>query len=350
MTRVLVVSSEPVGERIAGPAIRSLELARVLSASCDVTLAAPEPSSVADPGVRLLEAGLADFSALAEAIDASDVVVAQTLPAQLLRQLARSRARHVADLYNVLPVEGLEAGADGELGPARRSHHQTVLSSLAQCAAADLVLCASERQRDFWLGAMALQGLIDVESYRRDPSYRSFVEVVPFGVSEDEPQPGEPRLKGVLPGVEAGDRVLLWAGGIWSWLDALTPIRALERLRADGVPAHLVFLGVERPSIEPERTPSAAGAALGLARERGLDGAGVHFLEGWVPYEQRGAVPARGRPGRLGPPRAPRVALLVPHAAARPPLGGAADRGQQRRRARRPDRRRGRRKHGGGGE
>ena len=47
MTRVLVVSAEPVGATMAGPAIRSLELARALAQHCDVTLAAPGPATSA---------------------------------------------------------------------------------------------------------------------------------------------------------------------------------------------------------------------------------------------------------------------------------------------------------------
>ena len=62
MTSVLVVSPEPVGDRMAGPAIRALELARSLSAACDVTLAAAEPSEAS--GVRLLEAGMEDVERL----------------------------------------------------------------------------------------------------------------------------------------------------------------------------------------------------------------------------------------------------------------------------------------------
>ena len=287
MTRVLVVSSEPVGERMAGPAIRALELARALGEHCTVTLSAPGPSSPGQAPFRLLQAGLADYGVLAEAMSEHDVVIAQQLPAQLLRHLARLPARHVADLYNPLPVEALEAAAGVEPAAARRSHSRTVLATLAQCAAADLVLCASEKQRDFWLGAMSLQGLVDTESYRRDPTYRAFVEVVPFGLSERPPRSGEPVLKGVWPGIGRDDPVLLWAGGVWQWLDALTPIRAVERMRAEGSSAHLVFLGVERPSLEPDRVPSSAEQAIAYARERGLEGVCVHFNRGWVPYEER---------------------------------------------------------------
>ena len=33
--------------------------------------------------------------------------------------------------------------------------------------------------------------------------------------------------------------------------------------------------------------PSAAGAAIEFARERGLEGTCVHFKEGWTPYAER---------------------------------------------------------------
>ena len=284
MSRVLVISAEPVGERMAGPAIRALELARALAARCEVTLAAPGPSDAGDAPVELLEAGLWDFDALLAALRRHDVVVAQQLPAQLLRHVARLPVRYVADLYNPLVVEVLEAlgeGAPREGAIVRR----TSLSVLSQCAAADFVICASEKQRDLWLGGLALAGLIDPALYRRDPTYRAFIDVVPFGVSEREPRGGEPVLKGVQIAEE--DRVLLWGGGIWRWLDPFTPIRAVERLAADGRAVHLLFIGVERPALDPEATPTSAQEAIDYARRRGVEGRCVHFKPGWVPYEER---------------------------------------------------------------
>jgi glycosyltransferase involved in cell wall biosynthesis len=283
--RVLFVSAEPVGEAMAGPAIRVVELARVLAEHCDVTVAAPPPS---DPGVvpgPLLEAGFADFEALLAALREHDVVVAQQFPPQLLRYAARLPVRYVADLYNPLMIEVLEAaGAGGDDSAARRAWR----SMLGQCAVADLVLCASEKQRDLWLGGMALAGLVDPERYRADPTFRSFVDVVPFGLPAEPPERREPVLKGVWPGIGADDQVLLWAGGVWRWLDPLTPMRALERLRAERPSLHLVFLGTGRPALEPGDVPASHAEAVRFAAERGL-GDRVHVNPGWVPYAERGA-------------------------------------------------------------
>jgi glycosyltransferase involved in cell wall biosynthesis len=270
---------------MAGPAIRVLELARAVAAHCDVTVAAPGPSDIGDAPVKLLETPLSAFERLLGAIRRHDVVVAQRLPAQLLRYVARMEVRFVADLYNPQMIEVLEAGGDG----GRTSPRRAWRSMLGQCAVADLVICASEKQRDLWIGGMGLAGLIDPERYRADPTFRSFVDVVPFGLPGTAPTSSEPVLKGVWPGIAPDDRVLLWAGGVWSWLDALTPIRAVERLRAEGRRVHLVFLGTGRPSVDPANVPTSAGAAIASARERGLEGEVVHFNPGWVPYAQRGA-------------------------------------------------------------
>jgi len=285
VTRVLFISAEPVGATMAGPPIRVMELARAVAAECDVTVAAPAPSDRGDAPVELLEASLSDFDTLLEAARDHDVVVAQRLPPQLLRYVARLPVRFVADLYNPQMIEVLEAAGDGGGSSPRRAWR----SMLGQCAVADLVICASEKQRDLWLGGMGLAGLIDVERYRADPTFRSYVDVVPFGLPDEPPRSTERVLKGVWPGIGADDPVLLWAGGVWRWLDAITPIRAVERLRAQGHRAHLVFLGVGRPAIDPASIPSSADEAIAYAAERGLEGECVHFNRGWVPYAERAA-------------------------------------------------------------
>jgi glycosyltransferase involved in cell wall biosynthesis len=273
---------------MAGPAIRALELSRVLARHCQVTLAAPAPSMVGDPRIDLLEATGEDFDVLIEALRGHDVVVAQQLPAQLLRYAQKLPIRYVADLYNPAMIELLEALADAGAPREDFTARRLTRAVWAQCAAADFLICASEKQRDLWIGGLGLSGLIDLGSYRRDRTYRDFVDVVPFGLADRPPAEGPPVLKGVWPGIGAGDQVVLWGGGIWRWLDPITPIRAVERLAADGRRVHLVFLGVERPGADRRLVPTVAQAAIDEARRRGLEGTSVHFNYGWVPYDERG--------------------------------------------------------------
>ena len=291
MSRVLVLASEPVGERMAGPSIRALEVARALArAGHAATLAAPAPSVLADDRVALLEAGFADFDRVLAAAADHDVLVAQELPAQMLRHVRRLPIRLVADLYNPRPMEVLEAVRDRSRPAQRRAQVLATLTTLAMCAAADFIVCASEKQRDLWLGGLALHGLITLDRYRADPSLRSLIDVVPFGLPAEPPRPAEaPVLKGAWPGIGPDDRVLLWGGGIWNWLDAITCIDAVARLDDLDPPVHLVFQGLERPGLEPVDAISGTPRALAHAETLGLLGKRVHVNHDWVPYAERGA-------------------------------------------------------------
>jgi glycosyltransferase involved in cell wall biosynthesis len=273
-----VVSAEPVGDRMAGPAIRAYELARALAADLPVTLAAPAPSALGDERFELLEAGLADYDALIAAVRDHDVVIAQLLPPRLLARIWREPARLVVDLYNPTVVEAIEATRGKPAAARARLNRIVGRAAAAHLAAADLTLCASERQRDLWLGVLAGRELLEPDALDR-------FAVVPFGVRTEPPRPaGSPVMRGPLVPEDA--RILLWGGGIWDWLDAPTVIRAAAHLPDD---VHLVFQGVKRPALL-ERDVHAAGArAIALARELGLEGTRIHFNHDWVAYAERGA-------------------------------------------------------------
>jgi glycosyltransferase involved in cell wall biosynthesis len=274
-----VVSAEPVGARMAGPAIRAYELARALGAHADVTLAAPRPSTLPEEaGVRLLEAGLADYGALIGAVREHDVVVAQLLPPRLLGRIWQEPTRLAVDLYNPTVVEAIEATRSKPAASRARLNRIVGRAAAAHLAAADFAICASERQRDLWLGVLAGREALEPDALDR-------LAVVPFGVRAEPPRAGpRPVMRGTL--VPDSARVLLWGGGIWDWLDAPTAIRAAARLPDDVV---LVFQGVKRPALLERDEHAAGGAAIALARELGLEGTRVVFNHDWVPYEERGA-------------------------------------------------------------
>ena len=65
----------------------------------------------------------------------------------------------------------------------------------AQAVLGDTFLCASGRQRDMWLGHLAACGRINPVTYDADPTLRSLLRVVPFGVADEPPPAGPPRVK-----------------------------------------------------------------------------------------------------------------------------------------------------------
>jgi glycosyltransferase involved in cell wall biosynthesis len=285
MTRVALVSVGDVGPTMSGPGIRYLSLATELAARFDVTLFTPNDPVPGGP-VRLEGLAGRTPAELLRTLGEFDAVVAQKLPVPVLRALPGAGVRTVYDLYVPLLSEHLGM-LDVELDhpSSVRFHQLAMLQQRLALATGDAFVCASERQRDFWLGMLASLGRIDLETYRRDRSLRALIDVVPFGLPDEPPAPGEPVLKGVIPGIRASDLVLLWGGGVWNWFDPLTVIRAVGLLAGRRDDVKLLFLGLRHPQV-PEM--AMAGRALDLARELGLLGRVVFANEGWVSYEQRG--------------------------------------------------------------
>jgi glycosyltransferase involved in cell wall biosynthesis len=287
MTRVLFVCGEPIGMRMSGPGIRALELARVVSgAGCEVTVAAPPADEPRETGVEMIDADPQDYERLVAAAKAHDVVVAERLPPHLLYTLAGIKTRYVADLYNPIVIETTERNRARTLGSQRRRAGIVTSHTIANLACADFILCASERQRDHWLGMLAGHNLIEIDLYEGDRGLRDLIDVVPSGLPDEPPNGAEPQLR-KRPEVGPDDRILVWGGGIWPWLDALTPIRTIERL-ADHKPAiHLHFPAIQRPQALSDSEMTNAHEAVAYAEERGLLGKRVHIGNGWVPYDKR---------------------------------------------------------------
>ena len=285
--RALVVSNDHVGKTMAGPGIRSYHFAVELARDFDVTLVVPFDTDLTDVPFEVVHDNPWDPARMSARVRGYEVVVTQHLPVSTMRTLARLPTRVVYDLYSPATLEQLPFDAREEHSTYRDAMAQ--LNSLTQEAAlatGDAFVCASEKQRDFWLGALASARRLDRASYQRDPSLRALIDVVPFGIDPDPPEPG-PALRGVVPGIEAGDKLLLWPGGIWNWFDPLTVIRAVHALSLRRDDIRLYFLGVKHPNPHiPDM--AMAGEAVALADELGLRDRVVFFNFGWVPYAERG--------------------------------------------------------------
>ncbi|MDZ4046051.1 MAG: glycosyltransferase [Rhodoglobus sp.] len=160
----------------------------------------------------------------------------------------------------------------------------TVLNE--QIIRADFMVCASEKQRDFWLGQASGMGRINPATYDQDSSLRSLIDVVSFGVQDAAPVQKRHAIKGAIDGIGPDDKVILWGGGIYNWFDPLTLIRAVGRLAERRPEVRLFFLGVSHPNPDVPRM-QMVNDAFALSDELGLTDRVVFFNEGWVPYDER---------------------------------------------------------------
>lgn len=267
---------------MGGNGIRAYELAKVLASEAIVTLAAP-PSSGTATDIEQVPFDREDPAGLRAHLRGVDVVV--TLPQNpvITAQLRRCGARIVYDMYDPKPLQMLEAFATG--GNLRRRYWSTIALDhvMEALSVGDYFICASERQRDLWIGAMLAGGLITPAVYRADPTLRRRIDVVPFGVP-----PGSPRVDGPGPRerfeLERHAEIVLWNGGLWNWLDPVCAVDAIAAVVRRRPRARLVFMG--RPPAERHQA-RAATAARAHALALGLSDQVVFFNDSWVPYRER---------------------------------------------------------------
>ncbi|MBM3258981.1 MAG: glycosyltransferase [Candidatus Sericytochromatia bacterium] len=286
MTRVLVITHERIGPAMAGPGIRACELARQLHEACSVTLVTMLPLGAPVEAAFPVLSCYNDHHHLFRIAAEADVLVLQGLMLRRFPRLGQLGKRLVMDMYDPFVFE---AYPQLDLTTAEGRAQLVELWDIQneQMDQADFFICASERQRDMYLGHFCALGRLQPEISGRDPGFRSLIDVVPFGVQDVSPvHSGQPALRGVVPGIGNDDTILLWGGGIWDWFDPLTVIRAVAevaRMRSD---VKLVFLGTKPPNPELAEM-SMTARARALSDELGLTGSHVFFNEGWVPYSRR---------------------------------------------------------------
>lgn len=282
--RVLVVSQDRLDGQVAGTSIRALEIARVLRASADVTLAGVgEPPDEVD-GIACVGYEPQHPGALKPVLARTDVVI--TLPQwpPLMRLLRASGVEVVFDLYvpQALEIIGGFPGLRPRIGHTLTEY--AIDRTVEALRTGSFFVCATEKQRDLYLGMMLAERVLDGERYRADPTLRSVIDVVPFGLPDGTAKAtgaGGPRA--AFDAIGPDDEVVLWNGGVWPWLDPATAVRAIGEVARRRPNVRLVFMGAAS-QLPAQRT---AEAARRVADELGLLDRHVFFHDGWVAYDER---------------------------------------------------------------
>ncbi|KGH48114.1 glycosyl transferase [Modestobacter caceresii] len=282
--RILVITGDPLAAKMAGPAMRAWAIAEHLSDEHDVRLVSTSGASISDPRFQVSAVGVPDQLKPHEAW--ADIIVFQGFAMAAAPWLVRSQKIIVCDIYDPMHLEQLEQTRGQEGGQRTRDVANTTTVLNQQLSRGDFFLCASEKQRHFWLGQMAAVGRLNPATYDADSSMSKLLAVVPFGLSSVAPRRTRPAIKGVVPGIAETDKVVLWAGGVYNWFDPLTLVRAIDQLRQRHPDVRMFFLGMRNPNPHVPEMRMAA-ATRELSDSLGLTGKHVFFNEEWVDFRDR---------------------------------------------------------------
>ncbi len=281
MARVLIVTPEPIARRLAGPAIRASQIARVVGMKHEVTLVStalgPDDQSISPVDGRSVRGPAAINSRYDAAIVMGNVLLEYP-------KLAASNMPLVIDWFDPFHTEALHRFADDQIRRIDLIEGARV-TLREQAERGDFFLCSNEAQREHWLGWLASAGRLNHLAHDQDPLFDDLIAIAPFGLGREAPGVGSP-LRSTFDNIGRFDPIVLWAGGMHDWLDPLTVIESVPLILEENPDTRLVFLAGPHPNTSIE-TMGVRGEAITLARRMRLFGKHVMFVNQWVEYDER---------------------------------------------------------------
>lgn len=284
MKKILIITGDPIGEKMAGPAIRAWNFASHLSHKNLVRLVTTNSLEQIPSKFELATINKANVKAHEQW---SDLIIFQGHALVVFPELASTNKILVADLYDPFHLEQLAS----EGNSADENQHFHIVDHASgilnhQLLLSDYFICASERQRLFWLGSLAALGRLNPKTYKDDNLFSKLIRVIPFGIPDEIPQHNKKVLKGIWPGISADDKILIWGGGIYEWFDPYSLIKAMKLLEKSHPEIKLFFLGTVHPNKD---VPEMVGVtkSRNLANELGILNKTVFFNDTWVDYAER---------------------------------------------------------------
>lgn len=285
---LLLISNDKVGSSMAGPGIRYFELAKALSRLTKVRLLVPDETDLTSDDFEIASYASSKSSAsIARSLKNVSCVIAQSLRPPLLWKIKTMGIKFIADLYDPLTIETLEYTKYDNNAVKKTVFDFNYYSLQLQLTYADHILCATERQRDLYLGMLSNLRRINPDSYAASPRLDNLISLAPFGLDNKMPEnASRDFISQKFPGIKPNDRIVYWGGGVWNWFDPISVIRAIEKLSRVRDDIKLIFVGLKHPNPKIKEMERAQ-EALSYAKEHDLLDRFVFFNFGWTPYEER---------------------------------------------------------------
>lgn len=284
--RVLIITGDPIGAKLAGPAIRAWNMALQLSVEHKVRLVSLTGISEVSAPFELFHIAPFDNASFAQHHDWADVVIFQGHAMLVFEALRSSEKIMVADIYDPMHLEQLEQARELPQAEWIKQVRDATDVLNDQLLRGDFFVCASERQRLFWLGQLAALGRLNPLTYENDPDLLRLIDIAPFGLSRTPARHEKDVLKGVHPGISKTDKLLLWSGGLYNWFDPETLIRAVAELVKSRPNVRLFFQGTKHPHPGVPEMEIVAKSRQ-LAKKLGVLDKAVFFNDSWVDFDER---------------------------------------------------------------
>ncbi len=284
-SRLLIISHDIIGKQMAGPGIRYYEFAKILSNFIDVTLATPNKVDIEVEGFRTITYDINNYRTLKRNVENAGIILIQGHILYYFPFIKNYKGKIIVDLYNPFNLESLEMYKNDNIAERLRIDKSNLDLIRFQLSVGDFFICASDKQRSYWIGMLNALGRINPYNYDDDNSLKKLIDIVPFGIPSNPPKRvGEP-IRSIIPGLKEDDMLALWGGGVWNWLDPITVVKAIWEITRSRKDIKLIFSGIKHPDPKLPEMKKCIDA-INLSKELELYDRFVFFNE-WTPYDTR---------------------------------------------------------------
>ncbi len=291
--KILLISDDIVGKNMAGPGIRVWEMVLSLSKEKDfeVGLACPDFSKINNkdhPELNIFKYSLQKESELLDFASRFDIFILSGYIFHKFPSLSNLNKFIVTDLYIPFILENLFVydSKEFKLQDRQLFHNRDLGVLMNLLLNSHHFLCANQRQKDFYTGILTSINKINPNLLKYDKELSKLFTIVPYGIKQEKKKKDSSVLRGVIPGIEESDIILIWGGVISNWFDPFILIEAMEEVIKVNPNFRLFFLSTKHPNPQLMKFPKADEAEK-LARDKKLLNQYIFFNKNWIPYEER---------------------------------------------------------------
>lgn len=291
MKRILIISHDKIGSKMAGTGMRYHSMAETLTeAGFDVTVGFFGPDYLPDDDFkRSYNVESVNVHQFEKAFGWADAIIAMWVSEAIIHFCNLHKKTLIFDIYAPVPVEtmALKTFSGKEITAADEfefeSSHKDYRKFLEN---GDAFLVSNQRQLDFWIGYAFGAGQTSPERYMQRNIFDQFL-IAPMGIHAHQKLTHTKTMyKGVLKGVAKDDIVMIWNGGIYDWYDGVTLIEAMELVHTMNPKIKMIFPGTVHPNKNLPKWQETINTQE-RAKELKVEGKNVFFFNSWVDYHDR---------------------------------------------------------------
>ncbi|MBU1628457.1 hypothetical protein KKB18_13895 [bacterium] len=284
--RVLIITNDLLSERMASPAIRCWEMAKVIGKKYKTTLACSNNTIMQNENFEV-RSFMGETKKLIELALEHEIIIIHPYTLSLHPGLGDIGKILIMDLFAPFILEKLESFKEEKMDERLYIYDRELQELLRQVCSCDYFLCASDIQKRFWGGMLSSLFISGESTLDLQREILNRIIVLPFGISEEAPNRKEKPLSNKLRSSE-DDFILIWGGGIWNWFDTTIVIDGMKALKERRPNVKLFFMSAKHPHpAMPHSQHRLLYSTIEEAEKADLINKNIFFNDRWISYQER---------------------------------------------------------------